>query len=481
VSIGLTLGLHLGKTGTGGAGASEPLLDPTTLTWALLLDGASLGADAAAIAQWDDTSGNTRHATQATAGKRPVVEVNAEINGEKWAAFTAASLHALTTAAITPSPASNKATIYIVAKNTADPGILFELTSNYGSNNGSMLIDVESATLAAASRATSTNQQYHGDTAGTGWRLYAARIDHDIRKMRSMPLLDGRARATTIVANANPTATTNFGAHAAFIGARNQTSFYINGGIAWLGLAYALHYPDTVRQMVRYFNDRYGLGATVPVGVLCFDGDSNTDANDVAVTTKPWGARILDTLTDPYDAMNFGVAGIGFGTTGQAGSMAADAATQVDPYVNPDTPGSNVLVVMNGINDLYTPTAGALAWNNTTKENTILRIQDYMTARKTAGWKTVLFTLLPNDNAGWNAAAQDDYMAVERPFVNDWILNDAVSEGYCDAVVDLTANANLEDETNTTYYHTDKAHLVAAGHQEVADELEPVLATLGVT
>lgn len=460
-------------------GATEPIIDPYNagITWAAVWDGADLGSDGAAIAQWDDHTGNTRHATQATAGKRPVVSTSG-LNGEKWASFTAASTHALTTPTITP-PSTNKATMYVVMKNNAATAIIFEGSANAFSNNGTLFADIESSTFTAGGRSTTSEQTSHGLAVGSGWRVYAVRFDRSLRKMRDMPSVDGAFRFNTL--NASNTATTNFAAYAGFIGARNQTSLYLNGGIAWMGIAFEAHSPQLMRDMVRSFSYRYGLGLTATRGFLAFDGDSNVDANDVTQTNKPWPAYIFDSLTGKYDGINFGVGGQGFGTTGISGTMAFDAATQIDPLINADTPGKNVLFASAAVNDLYTPTSGATAWNSTTKENTLQRIKDYCTARKAAGWKVVLLTVLPNNNPGWDATAQSDFVATERPYINNWIKNNAVADGYADAIVDLTVNTFLEDETNATYYHTDKAHLLTAGHSLVSGYCVTALATLGIT
>jgi len=87
----------------------------------------------------------------------------------------------------------------------------------------------------------------------------------------------------------------------------------------------------------------------------------------------------------------------------------------------------------------------------------------YCQNRKAAGWKVIVLTALPRTATGNLNANFETY----RVQVNAWIVANAVSEGWADAVADVAAHANLSDHTNTTYFSTDGIHLKDAGHTVV--------------
>jgi hypothetical protein len=79
-------------------GSQKVNWDPSRITTALWLDAAdssTVQLDSGAVSQWNDKSGNGRHASQGTAGNRPVYQASAK-NGLSAIRFTAASAHFLT-------------------------------------------------------------------------------------------------------------------------------------------------------------------------------------------------------------------------------------------------------------------------------------------------------------------------------------------------------------------------------------------------
>lgn len=85
---------------------------PLTLGPALWFDAATIPlADGAAVSQWDDRSGNARHATQATSGKRPVLRTSG-VNGRPAVDFDGTD-DELITPAYTNGPAVS---LFVVAQ-----------------------------------------------------------------------------------------------------------------------------------------------------------------------------------------------------------------------------------------------------------------------------------------------------------------------------------------------------------------------------
>lgn len=145
--------------------------------------------------------------------------------------------------------------------------------------------------------------------------------------------------------------------------------------------------------------------------------------------------------------------------------MAADATTQIDPLYYP--PQRQVVIAWAGTNDLYFGASAA---------TTYARIVAYATARKAAGWRVILLTILPRSNSGTPAGFE-----VARQSVNASLLADfstATGESgiwtgaaYADYLVHVGGDGTVGDsgdENNTTYY-LDKVHLTSAGYAIIAD------------
>jgi len=142
----------------------------------------------------------------------------------------------------------------------------------------------------------------------------------------------------------------------------------------------------------------------------------------------------------------------------------ASNANDADPFL--DTENSYIFGWF-GTNDLR---AGA------TTATVIARLQEWADARTVAGWKVVLFTILPRSEAG----VPVDFEA-NRQIINQWIRDNW--EEHAVLLVDVAANAligDAGDEENLTYYSNDKVHMNAAGYAVVAGIVNAQLATIGI-
>jgi hypothetical protein len=115
---------------------------------------------------------------------------------------------------------------------------------------------------------------------------------------------------------------------------------------------------------------------------VIFDGNSLTRGYG-ASTSNDYPSQTLRLLGSQWTGQNFGVDGQ---TTAQ---MASDAATQIDPLYNTTNYAQNVLVAWEVTNDLYFGGDATNAYN---------RFVSYCQARRAAGFKVVVLTVLPRSN-----------------------------------------------------------------------------------
>lgn len=175
--------------------------------------------------------------------------------------------------------------------------------------------------------------------------------------------------------------------------------------------------------------------------------------------------QVAALMGDRYTALNYSVGGQTMAT------MATDAATQIDPLYYP--PQRQVVIAWGGTNDLYFGASAA---------TTYARIVAYATARKAAGWRVILLTILPRSNSGTPAGFE-----VARQAVNASLLADfpaatgeagiTTGAAYADYLVHVGGDSMIGDagdELNTTYY-LDKVHLTSAGYAIVADYVKKAI------
>lgn len=145
--------------------------------------------------------------------------------------------------------------------------------------------------------------------------------------------------------------------------------------------------------------------------------------------------------------------------------MATDAPKYIDPFWSQCT-GQKNLILHEGTNDINL--------NNVTGQQAYDNLKNYWQARKTAGCNRVFVaTILPRTtmNGTQNTA---------RLACNALIRSNAVADGAT-AIIDFdndfnpsTANANLQNAANTTYY-LDGVHPTTTGAEEMAKTLSAAL------
>lgn len=175
-----------------------------------------------------------------------------------------------------------------------------------------------------------------------------------------------------------------------------------------------------------------------PLYIVC-EGDSLTAGN------YPQFLALLYTDNRMISLQNWGLAG------DTIANMLGEAATQVDPAYD-SRKGRNILLIWAGTNDM----SGGSADGATTYANYVT----YCTARRATGFKVIAFTIMNRGdahNALWDTG-QPIFNAALRA---NWA-------DYADALVDVQAQATLQDTANTTYFNVDKIHLTNAGYSIVA-------------
>jgi len=214
---------------------------------------------------------------------------------------------------------------------------------------------------------------------------------------------------------------------------------------------------DTVQNeeyIYSYLKNKYAISKSNVI----FDGDSLTFGFG-----STGGQSYPKQLNDLFKAQNgITIGAYNYGVSGQrVDQMTADAVAQIDVLKNIT---HNILVVWGGVND-YAQAASVA---------TILsRLNDYVTARKAAGWKVYVCTLLPHSST---AAPPPPAWLTDRILINDGIKSSIAA--IADGIIDLASDAILGVEgvqNDLTYYTADKIHLTNAGYGRVAAFVKTVL------
>jgi lysophospholipase L1-like esterase len=143
--------------------------------------------------------------------------------------------------------------------------------------------------------------------------------------------------------------------------------------------------------------------------------------------------------------------------------MIASAPATVDIYRGDAGFSKYICIFWGGTNDINLGETAATVQG---------RIQTYCMARRAAGWKVFVMTIIPN---GTMSAAEK----LVRVEVNNWIKANYAS--FADGLIDPTANAAFDEESdtgNTTYYNADTAHLTTVGYGLIASIVKTAIDAL---
>jgi hypothetical protein len=181
------------------------------------------------VASWTDKSGNGNHATQGTAGKRPVCTANQQ-NGKNALLFTAASSQTLELPPALFTIPNGANTLYIVAKT---------------SNNAVDAERILCGSVASANRygmLTYNPNSYSFVNAASGAGLDSGTVTVTNYNL-SVGTRSGTARTLTINGSAvtSDTNGTDIEPAEMFIGSRNDAFDFLQGGICEILLYNVLH------------------------------------------------------------------------------------------------------------------------------------------------------------------------------------------------------------------------------------------------
>jgi hypothetical protein len=429
--------------------------DPATLSPALWFKADALAlSDGAAVSSWTDSSGNGRHATQATAGKQPTYKTNIW-NGKPVVRFDGGD--GLGTAAADLS-AQQVMTWYIVASATDQTTQIFcEFTDNASTNTGAayMLVDT-------GSRLEVTTKGNVGFDAWTSLNTFedgtgTARVMHGVFDMRTGTRHEtqGGVDGDTTGRRGAAVNNTGFFANAPFnIGCRDAdasaaaSSVFLTGDIAEIIVYTGRHTAAQRWGIERYLAEKYAITAwTKPAANLVFEGDSITEGGNSYFST-PYPQRLVNRLKDKVAWFNPAISGQ------TLNDIVADYSTQIQPesaWANFGT--KNIATLFAGTNDMVS------VGGNQSGASTATEYLAHADTMRGDGFELIAFTALPRSDA----AAPADFYSTQRPAINTAIT---AGSSHYDVLADVGADSTIGDagdELNTTYYDVDKVHPNVAG------------------
>lgn len=153
-------------------------------------------------------------------------------------------------------------------------------------------------------------------------------------------------------------------------------------------------------------------------------------------------------------------------------TMIATGPSIVDPKLKRNG-APQITPTWGGTNDLYFGATAATTYS---------RIAAYCAARKAAGWKVIVLSILPRTNSGTPVTFEADRQTVNASLLADFPTatgetNIWTGASYADALVNVGADTTIGlagQTTNTTYY-LDLVHLTTAGYAIVASYVQKAI------
>jgi len=207
-----------------------------------------------------------------------------------------------------------------------------------------------------------------------------------------------------------------------------------------------------IRDVFSYWKERalpYGLTFS-PIGkTVCFEGDSKPSASNSY-------AHLYAASGSPRSIVT---------KTSASGSTLATMIARASSVDERLTGGNNILCIDIGTNDLSS-VASESQW--------LTDYASYCDARRAAGWKVVIITVLPKSALDSNLPLFLSRRATVNAAFRTWVGI------HCDAISDVAANSVIGDDadaSNVTYY-SDGVHNTSAGYAIHDSITRPVIDAL---
>jgi len=231
----------------------------TTALWLDASDASTITLSATNVSQWNDKSGNGRHATQTTAARRPAY-TTAGKNGLNVVTFQSANTHWMSLPNSTNPSGANAVFVAAKPNNSSASAMIIGRAYNWGS-------------WYLSSASTGTAGRYDmGRNAVDSASAIASGLTNDTDKIFSatydnsnVSLSINAGSPTTAAYTPNPTYNTSDAtAIGAFRDITNTVASTFNGPIYELVVLHLMPSTDTIQKVQGYFAWKWGLQANLP-------------------------------------------------------------------------------------------------------------------------------------------------------------------------------------------------------------------------
>jgi len=391
------------------------------------------------IQQLTDLSGNSRHGTQATAGKRATfttiegVGAARHLGGHYWDSTS-----------FLDSSYDTAFTEVLVHWHESASG--FAVVSNDASANARH-------DLSCASN-VETTQIFNGTLSDTTMNATLSRQAMRVEVVR----YNGATKKIRIAGPDNDTASSESATNNLGLGATWRLGDYgVGGGFGYYGMTRALalykraltdgEVDDLVTWAIAKFmahsNGSHSNGAGT-INVVC-DGNSITEGNGAAGGANSYPTQLGTLLGGGYAVTNKGTAGV------YIGHMIDDrfrTLNTIDTLFDASA-AQNILIACEGTNDIQ---------NGASAVQSFQRMKEYCLIHKHKGWQIIVATTIADGN--YNGTQETERAAYNALVVANW-------PDFADGLADFAADTHFDaqsDTSDTTYYQVDTIHLTATGN-----------------
>jgi len=264
-------------------------------------------ADATAISQWDDSSGNANHLVQADAAKQPVYKIGANgVNSLPVVRF-AGTNDCLTLAE--DLSARTGVTLYMMVRPTtiSTSVIMAEYTANGGSTTGGFTVTQEALNgyvtyyVHHSLDTTTISNFVHWLECTTTPTIVCVRICRPVAKHHCAVFVNGDGLGAPTVDNKNTNS--RYLANSSLnIGARNNgASLGYTGDFGEILLYGHTHTPDQRIAVEAYLADKWGVTVVQSTGAFVASGHSESDGESPTNKVRLWWRRSMLDVSERID------------------------------------------------------------------------------------------------------------------------------------------------------------------------------------